>query len=164
MAFGTSWKCNQFAIDQIKASSGPATGELDEAVYQVNRPDIAASFWYLVDVRYACFGLCSIAYPYYQCMGGQNRPFPLIRLSHFFTSFHPTYRAHRSTFDQELQRAIRNSRQRFQAAGADLEAFNAQNTLDLMIGKTELNNDNIPDDEIRDEIMTCMIDSSILSV
>ena len=51
MTFGTSWQCNQFANKQIKASPVAATGELNEAVYQVDRPEIANSFWYLVDVR-----------------------------------------------------------------------------------------------------------------
>ena len=54
MAFGKSWECNQFAIKQISASRVATTGELDEAVYQVDRPDIANSFWYLVDVRDVC--------------------------------------------------------------------------------------------------------------
>ena len=91
----------------------------------------------------------------HQSMGSQNRPF--IRLSHFFNFLRPTYRTQKSIFHGELQRAIDDSRRRFAASDGDVRAFDAQNTLDLLIGKTESSKEDVPDDEIRDELATCTI-------
>ena len=95
-------------------------------------------------------------------MGGQNRPFSLIRLGQFLSFCSPAYRAQKVNYDQELQRAIDASRARFKATEADKQVFDAENTLDLMIGKTEVIDD-FPDDEIRDEITTCTLHCVCLS-
>ncbi len=50
MAFGTSWGCTRYADEQIGSRRVASIGELDEAIFHVDRPDLAKAVWYLLDV------------------------------------------------------------------------------------------------------------------
>ena len=77
-------------------------------------------------------------------------------LVHFFIRLTPTYRRHANNLHKEFSQVIDIARER--AAGTEGEKglpYEAINTLDLMVGTGSTAKDQLPDNEIRDELMTC---------
>ena len=51
MAFGDSWGCNQLSRKQISSGARMSVGETEEAIFHVERPDLANAMYYLGSVR-----------------------------------------------------------------------------------------------------------------
>ncbi|CAD6585065.1 MAG: hypothetical protein TREMPRED_004040 [Tremellales sp. Tagirdzhanova-0007] len=139
LAFGTSWGCNRYAREQIETSKAMTTGELDDAVFKVDRPDLANAVYHVLQ---------SLGYP--------NRPFPT--LAHWFIRLTPAYRTHKSRLDNEFRRAINESRRLARKLGQEgLSPQDAENTLDLMTGRGGSGKDELPENEMADELFTYLL-------
>lgn len=79
----------------------------------------------------------------------------MARLVHFFIRLTPTYRTHAARLDRELQRVIDDARAASRETGEMLKpSYEAVNTLDMMVDR-DSEKDRLPDNEIKDELMTC---------
>jgi len=87
-----------------------------------------------------------------QSIGHDKTPF--IKYVHFFIRLTPTYRMHRTRLDNELRRAIHESRRQAE------QSQEAENTVDLMVGKGGSKRDELAENEMRDELLTCPQTSS----
>ena len=80
-------------------------------------------------------------------------------IAHFFIRLTPTYRRHANLLYNEFRRVISQAHQRAaQTDGDKVSVYQAVNTLDLMVGTGAVGNDRLPDNEIRDELLTCTLD------
>jgi hypothetical protein len=55
MAFGASWGCADLAMEQVRHHVKADIGELDETVFEVDRPRLAKSIWYLLGVSISLY-------------------------------------------------------------------------------------------------------------
>ncbi|CAD6567741.1 MAG: hypothetical protein TREMPRED_003967 [Tremellales sp. Tagirdzhanova-0007] len=139
MAFGDSWGCNQLSRKQISSGARMSVGETEEAIFHVERPDLANAMYYLGS---------STGYPARQ----------MAAIAHFFIRLTPTYRRHANLLYNEFRRVISQAHQRAaQTDGDKVSVYQAVNTLDLMVGTGAVGNDRLPDNEIRDELLTYLI-------
>jgi cytochrome P450 len=143
MAFGSNWGILQSFQDQVSTYE-PSTGELDEAVFPVKKPEMLQSVMYLFE----------------------HLPLKTIfpKTYHFFLSKTPTWRRHNGQLSKYLDEKLRLAREKAKSQGADASVELADNTLDLMVARELRGEDWMPDKEMKDEVYQYLLGGSGASI